>query len=285
MPKDLAKNYYVSKNVANIHIVPQEISEVGSQAIYGTPIEILKEQNNWFFVQTPDQYQGWVLKDCVIAKNCSYPKTSISAKVKSLWTHIQYVEDTTPHPPIITLPFETKIEVISSKEELYNRWIKVLLINGKIGFAQSRDFVFNFDFKILSIDEMIDLSKAFLNLPYYWGGNSSFGYDCSGFTQMLYRQMGVNIFKDSFNQAIDPNLEEVKLKDLQKGDLVFFSSNKIIVTHVGMYVSDGKIIHSSAGGKTSQPKIQITKISSHKAIGGINMENVVSARRKACQMQ
>jgi len=270
----LSTSPHISRNVANLHLLPEEISEVGSQAIYGTPIKILKEQHNWFYVQTPDEYQGWVLKDFVIFKDCSYP-TSNFAIVKSLWAHIQYVEDTTPHPPIITLPFETKVEIVSSKEEFCNRWIKIRLIDGEIGYAQTRDL--DFDSRILSLDEMINFSKTFLNIPYYWGGNSSFGYDCSGFTQMLYRQMGVNIFKDSFNQAIDPKVRRSEnFSDLQKGDLVFFGSNKI--SHVGMYLDSGKIIH--AGTVNIQPKVQITEISPHTSIEGINMNNFVYRKKK-----
>ena len=268
--------HYISKNVANLHVIPKEVSEVATQAIYATEIKILKEQNNWFFIQTPDKYQGWILKDFVISKKSSYLKTQASIRVKSLWAHVHLVEDTTPYPPIITLPFETKIEIISTKEEFLNRWIKVRLIDGKEGFAQSRDFDFNP--KILSLSEMIAFSKSFINIPYYWGGNSSFGYDCSGFTQMLYRQMGINIYKDSFDQAKDPNLKDVEFKDLQIGDLVFFSSNKKKITHVGMYLEDSKIIH--AGTKNVQPKIQITKISSSNTNDGINIKSFVTARRK-----
>ncbi|MBN2479494.1 MAG: C40 family peptidase [Parachlamydiales bacterium] len=271
-----AKNFYISKSVVNLHKEAKEISDINTQAIYGTPIKILKKKNNWFFVIASNKYQGWVEKTNIISIMNVYPQHTKRAKVKSLWTHVYYIEDTEPYPPIITLPFESEIEVISPKDKFSNRWIKVRLIDGKIGFVQSRDL--DFEYKILSIEEAIDLGKNFLNIPYYWGGNSSFGYDCSAFVQMLYRQMGVNIFRNTSDQINDPNLEEVKsLKDLQKGDLVFFSSDMISVTHVAMYIGDKTVIHSKA--KNVQPKIQTTKISSNKTIDGINVFDFVTARR------
>jgi len=269
-----AQNFYISKNVANLHAEANKTSELCSQAIYGTLIKILKEHNNWYYIETPDKYQGWILKDLVISKESSYPNTP-NAKIKSLWAHIYPLDDITSHPPIITLVFETKIEVMSPKEELSNRWIKIRLIDGNIAYAQSRDL--DFDQKILSIDEMTDLSKTFLNIPYYWGGSSSFGYDCSGFAQMLYRQMGINILRDSSDQAQDPNLQEVKFENLQKGDLVFFSDNQKKIAHVGIYLGNNEIIHSAT--KNVLPKVQITKISFHETLDGINIHNFFSARR------
>lgn len=258
--------YYISKNVANLHIKPKKMSEVGSQAIYGTFIKILKKEKKWFYIQTPDKYQGWVLQEHVIAKNSAY--TNNLASIKPLWAHIHYVEDTTPYPPIITLPFETKIEIVSSKKEFCNRWIRVKLLDEKIYYAQSRDFEFNP--KILSIEEMVRFSKKFLDIPYYWGGNSSFGYDCSGFSQMLYRQMKIFIFKDSFKQAIDPNLKDVELKDLKKGDLLFFGDKKI--SHVAIYLGNKKIIHAAT--KNVRPKIQIS------SFRGLDFKKIISIKRK-----
>jgi gamma-D-glutamyl-L-lysine dipeptidyl-peptidase len=269
-----AKNYYVSKNVAHLHVMSNEFSEVGSQAIYGTPLQVLQKNDFCFFVETPDKYHGWILKENVIEKHRTYLKTPIIAKVQSLWAHIHLVDDTTPFPPIISLPFDTKIEVISEKEELEDRWIMVRLIDGQLAYAQSQDFTF--DSKLLTVDEMITLSKKFIGIPYFWGGASSFGFDCSGFTQMLYKQMGINISKDSFSQAIDSNLIDIPLEEIKKGDLLFFSSNGIRVTHVGMYLKNDDFIHAST--KNVQPVVQISKLSS-KTPNQNNITNFVKARR------
>ncbi|MCH9717001.1 MAG: C40 family peptidase, partial [Gammaproteobacteria bacterium] len=59
-------------------------------------------------------------------------------------------------------------------------------------------------------DEMIFLSQKFLGCPYTWGGRSSFGFDCSGFVQMLYKEMGICLPRDSGPQAEDARLCEIE---------------------------------------------------------------------------
>ena len=73
---------------------------------------------------------------------------------------------------------------------------------------------------------MLALSKTFLGLPYTWGGTSSYGYDCSGFTQMLERRRGVIMPRDAQPQADWSGVVPVERKDLQPGDLLYFGSSR-----------------------------------------------------------
>jgi Cell wall-associated hydrolases (invasion-associated proteins) len=67
----------------------------------------------------------------------------------------------------------------------------------------------------------MELSKRFLELPYTWGGRSSFGYDCSGFVQMLYRQMGIFIPRDAIDQMHWEKFTPIPIEEAQLGDLYF----------------------------------------------------------------
>ena len=87
--------------------------------------------------------------------------------------------------------------------------------------------------------------SRFLGLPYTWGGTSSFGYDCSGFTQMLCRRLGARIPRDADVQAAWPGVVPVKREDLAPGDLLFFGSAADHITHTGMYIGDGKFINAT----------------------------------------
>lgn len=245
---------YINENVASMHAETDEISEVVSQAIYGTPIKVIEQQEQWAKIETPDSYQGWCKISQLKANFFPYPSSPIIARVNSIWTHIYYVSDTTPHPPVMTLPYGACIEVVSPMEDLNNRWIKVRMLDEKVFWAQSNDFTFNPD--PISLDQMIEEAKKFIGLPYRWGGNSSFGFDCSGFVQTLFFQMGVQLPRDASLQIKSENVEEIGFQLLEKGDLVFFGESK--VTHVGIYLGDGQFIHSVTTNNKGPHVIQIS---------------------------
>jgi cell wall-associated NlpC family hydrolase len=93
--------------------------------------------------------------------------------------------------------------------------------------------------------EMLALSKKFLGLPYTWGGTSSYGYDCSGFTQMLERRRGIMMPRDAQPQAEWSGVAPVSRKDVEAGDLLYFGSSEKHITHTGMYLGDGKFINAT----------------------------------------
>jgi hypothetical protein len=99
-------------------------------------------------------------------------------------------------------------------------------------------------------EALVKTAKDFIDVPYLWGGSSpDDGFDCSGLTMTVYQLNGLNLPRNSAWQfeAGDP----VSKNNLQKGDLVFFSlRGESNVSHVGIFIGDGKFIHaSSRGGK------------------------------------
>ena len=98
----------------------------------------------------------------------------------------------------------------------------------------------------------VDKGLAFLDLPYFWGGMSSYGYDCSGFTYNMLKACGYTIPRDAGDQARSG--EEIPLDNQtrwEKGDLLFFANDegKGNVRHVGFYYGDGLLLHSPFYGK------------------------------------
>ncbi|WP_066259252.1 C40 family peptidase [Neobacillus drentensis] len=93
------------------------------------------------------------------------------------------------------------------------------------------------------VDEMIAYAKRYLGVPYVWGGTSPNGFDCSGFTQYVFRSIGISLPRVSRDQqdvgtAISPY-------NVQKGDLVFRGNP---AHHVGIYIGGGKFIHAPQTG-------------------------------------
>jgi len=93
-------------------------------------------------------------------------------------------------------------------------------------------------------------AKSFLGTKYVWGATGPSKFDCSGFTQWVYRDAGINIPRVSRDQARVG--EYVSYNNLRRGDMIFFDTKKHkkgIVTHVGIYLGDGNFIHASSAAK------------------------------------
>lgn len=98
----------------------------------------------------------------------------------------------------------------------------------------------------ISDNSVIAYASNFLGTPYLWGGTSpATGFDCSGFTQYVYRHFGVSIDRTTYDQIREGY--SVSQDELQPGDLVFFGRNGS-PSHVGMYVGNGTYIHSPHTG-------------------------------------
>jgi len=98
-------------------------------------------------------------------------------------------------------------------------------------------------------DELAKTAESFVGVPYLWGGSSpNKGFDCSGLSMTVYRLNGLDLPRSSTEQYETGS--PVGRNDLLKGDLVFFTaSGKDKVTHVGIYVGDGRFVHAPGKGK------------------------------------
>lgn len=96
---------------------------------------------------------------------------------------------------------------------------------------------------------IVETATRWLGAPYLWGGTTPAGVDCSGFAQALYRTHGMELPRDSDQQAevgapVDPGAD---FEDLEPGDLLFFAEVGDRITHVTVSAGGPRIIHSSLG--------------------------------------
>lgn len=98
--------------------------------------------------------------------------------------------------------------------------------------------------------DMVMSAMNFLGVPYKRGGTSAeTGFDCSGFTRHVFENsIGLVLPRRADEQAQSAGLLSVKRQELKPGDLVFFNTMKRTFSHVGIYVGDGKFIHSPRTG-------------------------------------
>ncbi len=252
-----ATEFIVKVPVADMHSTPSDDSDVVSQAILSSEVTVLEINGNWAKVRTNDQYTGWMQLRDLVAKNGAglYAGSTKMAQVTSLFANIYRETDVTKHQPLLTAPFESRLAVLDEMTADGDRWLKVQLPYGGVGFVQRGDITLKP--KVLTIPESIELAKRFLGLPYFWGGRSSYGYDCSGFTQMLVRSRGIIMPRDADIQAAWSGVVPVKREELQAGDLLFFGSAPDHITHTGMYIGNGEFIHATVH---DHPVVQISRL-------------------------
>jgi len=234
-------NAVVQQPVANMYSKPSEDADVVSQTIFGANVAVMEQKDGWARIRTADEYLGWTpLKALVVGP--AYASQGKVAEVRSLFAHIYREASVTKHAPIITVPFESKLEVIGEAKD-DARWVQVRLPDDRSGWIQAGDV--SLASRKMSIAETLEFSKRFLGLPYTWGGTSSYGYDCSGFSQMLGRQRGISMPRDEQPQADWSGVIAVDRKDLKPGDLLYFGSSDKKITHTGIYLGDGKFINAT----------------------------------------
>jgi len=253
----------VVKPVANMYSAPTEDADVVSQAICGASVALVEERGEWVKVRTSDDYTGW-MPLALLRRNSSgrptYASTGKVVQVASVFANVYREPSVTKHEPLLTLPFEVRLEVVAEQENAASpgssgEWIQVQLPDERTGWIHRADI--DPDPQPLGIQGTIELAKRFLGLTYLWGGTSTFGFDCSGFTQMLVRQRGIVMPRDADLQAAWKGVAPVKRNKLRAGDLLFFGASPQRITHTGMYIGHGKFIHDTTHG---HPGVQISRL-------------------------
>jgi len=221
----------ISAAVAPVHSRATFTSEMITQGLMFESIFILGEQDNWLNIKMEDGYEGWI-HHFYVSENYLHSQNRIIVTDRYTPLRLQRGND---GQIMALLSFGTVVPLI----EKTSGYCTIQTISGEEAFIPAQQ-----EISQNSHGEIIKLVTNLLGVPYLWGGKSSFGYDCSGFVQMVLKAAGISINRDSIQQAKDENLEEISINDALPGDLIFFSDNDCI-NHVAFIAGEGKIIHCS----------------------------------------
>lgn len=236
---------YVHVPVVDMRESAAQASKVVSQALFGEQVQVGARSGEWVHIATPDAYTGWVKFGDLAAISEPYRQ---DIEVTRLSAHV-YPTNDTEYGPFFTLPYGSKLRVLEQEDA---RWIRVSLLDGREAFIQKGDVVPEVH------KDLISFSKKFLGLPYTWGGRSSFGYDCSGFVQMIYKRIGIQLPRDARQQVLDPRGKVVAMDALAAGDLIFFGRSESDIGHVGMSLGGLTFIHASS--RENRPYLRTSEL-------------------------
>lgn len=112
----------------------------------------------------------------------------------------------------------------------------------KIEYGEEETLLFDASFFTDEVIKMVAL--LYENVPYLWGGKSSFGIDCSGFVQQVFKLFRKPLLRDAYQQAMQGEVIHF-LAETKCGDLAFFDNEEGRIVHVGILLSNDEIIHAS----------------------------------------
>jgi gamma-D-glutamyl-L-lysine dipeptidyl-peptidase len=228
-----------SLSIITVRAEPSDKAEMVTQLLFGECYKIVIKKSKWLKIKTAyDNYEGW------IAENQHH----------EIHERIYHKLIGEKNPVALDLVntasvfHENTLIVMGSTLPAYDG------MHFKINGTQYNYYgQAVFPEHPLSFEKVIEkCAMKYLNVPYLWGGRSPFGIDCSGFTQVVFKVLGIALKRDAYEQAGQGNL--VDFVDLAKeGDLAFFENEAGKIVHVGIVLKEQKIIHASG-------KVRIDKL-------------------------
>lgn len=245
-------NAVVNISVANLRSNPRHSAELSTQATLGTPVKVLKKEGQWYYIQTPDKYLSWVDEGGItLMKDEDFKSWKSNEKIIYTKTYGHSYTASDRAQVVSDLVAASILEVIKDASQFY----MVRYPDGRSAYVSKEESEsYNSWLERLHPNEenLVETSKRLMGVPYLWGGTSTKGMDCSGFTKTIYFLNGMIIPRDASQQVhAGEQIDEVKnFENLEKGDLLFFGrkateTSKERVVHVGMWIGNNEFIHAS----------------------------------------
>ena len=219
---------------------------VDSQLLLGERVVVDQVRGAWAHVVVPDQptpldargYPGWIPRAQLTFRVVHTTAQEAVVVVPTAWVYgVDGVR-------LFEVSMATRLPVVSVGADT----VDTSLPDGRAAVLHSSDV------RVVEAGgaplpntsaDVVRTAQLFAGLPYLWGGTSAFGFDCSGFTHLVFAMRGVTIARDADAQARGGRV--VARADLQPGDLVFFAAHGV-VHHVGIYLGNNTMLSSLQTG-------------------------------------
>ena len=210
--------------VATIHREASSTAMQTTQALFGEKLLAFEIRDDWVWCQLErDGYVGYIAK-AAVSNDLTNPTHRISVPTTFLYP----LPDIKSQAPV-NLPMNSKLEIATSDEK-FSR-----LSNGKYVFTKHVKPLNEYE------SDFVSIAEKFLDVPYYWGGKTAQGLDCSGLVQTSLEVCGISSPRDTDMQEtqLGQKLMVNDLDGLRRGDLVFWKG------HVGIMADQKTLLHAN----------------------------------------
>lgn len=223
------------------------LDDIVSETLMGLPVEILKEEDDCYFVRSDDGYLGWIDADYVIQGGDSLNLVWGSSD-KVVFVDVEGMVFSLPSmesDPVSDCVMGNQFMLVGKS----GAWTKVAYPDCRTGYIptkqlESADVYLS---RTMEPEKILKTAKSLLGRPYLWGAASTKEMDCSGFMQTVFRNNGYLLPRDANMQVNEGREVDTSgfFANLRPCDLLFFGQSDDKISHVGMYIGDYEFIHCS----------------------------------------
>ena len=263
-----------------MRIAPDYESALETQELMGTVVEIVGEKGYWREIVSPQPYRAWATEKGLVEmteEELEIYKAAPKCIFAELYGHV-YEKPSAKAATVCDLVGGDVLRLVGTagsqdKKAGQSRkggWTAVMLPSGKTGWVRSSLLRDHEGFvsiakgegnaesiSVRQMEKIIATAFKLKGVPYLWGGMTPKGVDCSGLVRWSFLMNGILLPRNASQMihcgdevSLSGNYGSLSIDGLQRGDLVFFGTPaseeaKQRVTHVGIYIGEGRIIHSS----------------------------------------
>ena len=237
----------VKLSIATLRTEPKHSAEIATQGIMGAPVKVLQKCDDWYRVQMADDYIAYVPESSLSFKTEAQMKTWRKAKRYIVTAYdSRLVTEAHGDETVSDLVMGNILELKAAQ----GNWYKLATPDGRTGWVDGADIaeLSQWSQQGFSAAQLEKTARRMMGSSYLWGGTSTKVTDCSGLSKVSYLSNGIILQRDASQQALTGKIMKkgTDWHQYETGDLLFFGNEKTgRVTHVGIYLRDGKYIHCS----------------------------------------
>ncbi len=226
------------------------VGRLETQALYGAKVYLLGSEGSWSKVAVAGQptprnargYPGWLpTRQLCETATATTPTVAVVLR-PAMWLY----EEQGLTGRLLEVSYGTRLPVVSATDEA----VEIELLDGAHAFVRRAGLILHETGTAWPAPTgagLVRQARRFLGLRYIWAGTSGFCLDCSGFTHLVFKALGVTIPRDAGAQS-SVGRKIATRRALRPGDLVFFRGSSGAIHHVGLYVGSGRMIHAPNSG-------------------------------------
>lgn len=235
----------VKLSVASLRTAGRHSAEMATQGIMGMPLQVLDRDDDWYRVRMPDDYIAYVPGNSLIRiDNARFEEWKKAKRYIVTVYQTRLVSEPKGDATVSDLVMGNILEYKGEQ----GKWVRLATPDGREGYVEKSEVEelakwAKQDFNAAQIEAT---AHRMMGSGYLWGGTSTKLTDCSGLAKVSYFSNAIILQRDASQQALTGEIIKAdEWQQAQTGDLLFFGTQSGRVTHVAIYLRDGKYIHCS----------------------------------------